>query len=91
MRQHCDDAEGQLKLTVEASRSLLEQAESLRYERYALDFWVSYPHEHRLQGKRWKRESPLYYYFSIVSRSTKTKLKLSLLARFPLVPGSFWL
>ncbi|KAH0831395.1 hypothetical protein J3R83DRAFT_14061 [Lanmaoa asiatica] len=32
MRQHCDDAEAQLKLTEEASRSLLEQAESLRYE-----------------------------------------------------------
>ena len=38
MRQHCDDAEAQLKLTEEASRSLLEQAGSLRYERWVLDF-----------------------------------------------------
>ena len=34
MRQHCDNAGAQLKLTEEASRSLLEQAESLRSERW---------------------------------------------------------
>ena len=33
MRQHCDDAEAQLKLTEDASQSLLEQAESLQNER----------------------------------------------------------
>ncbi|KAH0826947.1 oligomeric complex COG6 [Lanmaoa asiatica] len=37
MRQHCDDAEAQLKLTEEASRPLLEQAESLRYERQEVE------------------------------------------------------
>ncbi|KAG9308405.1 oligomeric complex COG6 [Chiua virens] len=37
MRQHCDDAEAQLKLTEEASRSLLEQAESLKTERQAVE------------------------------------------------------
>ncbi|KAF8447250.1 oligomeric Golgi complex subunit 6 [Boletus edulis BED1] len=37
MRQHCDEAETQLKLTEEASRSLLEQAESLRYERQQVE------------------------------------------------------
>ncbi|KAF8436357.1 oligomeric Golgi complex subunit 6 [Boletus edulis BED1] len=37
MRQHCDEAETQLKLTEDASRSLLEQAESLRYERQQVE------------------------------------------------------
>ncbi|KAF8548578.1 oligomeric complex COG6 [Imleria badia] len=37
MRQYCDDAEAQLKLTEEASRSLLEQAESLRDERQEVE------------------------------------------------------
>ncbi|KAF8431614.1 oligomeric Golgi complex subunit 6 [Boletus edulis BED1] len=37
MRQHCDEVETQLKLTEDASRSLLEQAESLRYERQQVE------------------------------------------------------
>lgn len=33
MRSHCDEAETQLRLTNEASKSLLERAGSLRRER----------------------------------------------------------
>ncbi|KAH7889181.1 oligomeric complex COG6 [Phlebopus sp. FC_14] len=37
MRRHCDEAEAQLKLTSETSRSLLDQAESLRQERQEVE------------------------------------------------------
>ncbi|KAF9242033.1 oligomeric complex COG6-domain-containing protein [Melanogaster broomeanus] len=37
MRRHCDLAEAQLRLTEEAGRSLLDQAESLRHERQEVE------------------------------------------------------
>ncbi|KAF8838328.1 COG6-domain-containing protein [Paxillus ammoniavirescens] len=37
IRRHCDEAETQLRLTEEASRSLLDQAESLRHERQEVE------------------------------------------------------
>ncbi|KIK92098.1 hypothetical protein PAXRUDRAFT_830282 [Paxillus rubicundulus Ve08.2h10] len=37
IRRHCDEAEAQLRLTEEAGRSLLDQAESLRHERQEVE------------------------------------------------------
>jgi hypothetical protein len=78
MRIACGEAETQLRLSSEASQSLLDRAESLRSERYdnvCLECIFYWPLTDNT-GRKSRRANLLSCSFYTVSRSVMKKLKL---------------